>query len=137
MKSGADAVIDGEMVTGNFTIQAQLPMGKSITVSGYVYSNNNLDDINKQVDMFHDLIDRQRTRAEIPELEAKLEQRRVALGQMKDALESLSKKQHAGKLSSAERKMVDDMNTSIGRINEDIEKGIEAIAKAKLEVGAD
>ena len=124
---------DTEMLTtGNFTIQAQMPMGKTITVSGYVYSNQGIDEINKQVDLLHDVIDRQRIRSEIPELEAKMDQRQAALSHMRDALAELEKKQSGGeRISSAEKKMIGEMYTNIDRINVDIEKGKTAIIDAK------
>jgi hypothetical protein len=125
-------ILDGDMTTGSFTIQAQMPMGKSITVSGYIYSKNTADEISKQVDMLHDVVDRQRLRAEIPELEAKRDQRVAGLETMKDVLASLQTKQESGgKLSSSERKQIDDMTISIRRIYEDLEKGNAAIEEAK------
>jgi hypothetical protein len=125
-------ILDGDMTTGSFTIQAQMPMGKSITVSGYIYSKNTADEISKQVDMLHDVVDRQRLRAEIPELEAKRDQRVAGLETMKDVLASLQTKQEGGgKLSSSERKQIDDMTISIRRIYEDLEKGNAAIEEAK------
>lgn len=123
---------EGDMTTGSFTIQAQMPMGKSITVSGYIYAHNTKEDIGRQVDILHDVVDRQRLRAEIPELEAKLEQRVNALASMKDVLASLNVKKGAGlKLTSSERKQIDDMTISIRRVNEDLEKGKLAIEEAK------
>jgi hypothetical protein len=128
-------VLDGDMTTGSFTIQAQMPMGKTITVSGYIYSKNTAEDISRQVDLLHDVVDRQRTRSEIPELEAKLDQRLVSLAQMKDVLASLKAKQDGGgKLSSSERKQIDDMTISVRRVYEDVEKGKAAIAQAKSEI---
>jgi hypothetical protein len=125
-------ILDGDMTTGSFTIQAQMPMGKSITVSGYIYSKNTADEISRQVDMLHDVVDRQRLRAEIPELEAKREQRVSGLENMKDILASLQAKQESGaKLSSSERKQIDDMTISIRRVYEDLEKGNAAIEEAK------
>jgi chromosome segregation ATPase len=123
---------EGDMTTGSFTIQAQMPMGKSITVSGYIYAHNTREDISAQVDILHDVVDRQRLRAEIPELEAKLEQRINALASMKDVMASLNMKKEAGlKLTSSEKKQIDDMSISIRRVNEDLEKGRIAIEEAK------
>ena len=116
------------LTTGNFTIQAQMANGKTITVSGYVYSNQGIGEINKQVDLLHDVFDRQRTRSEIPELEAKMEQRFRALSDMRDAMTELSGKE---KTTPAERKMVAQMAINIDKINADIEKGKAAIIVAK------
>lgn len=124
------------MTTGNFTLQAQMPMGKTITVSGYIYSDSTPDSINKQINLLHDAIDYQRTRSEIPELQAKLDQRVIALGQMRDAMTALVSKQDAGaKLTSQEKKAISDMRINVTRVQEDIEKGEAAILDSKKKVG--
>lgn len=136
MKQAEQKVAEGEMVTGNFTIQATMPMGKTITVSGYIYAHNTPESVNKQVDFLHDVIDRQRTRSEIPELEAKMDQRYNAIRDMRDHLANLKEKQtNTGKLSSAEKKMIDDMSTSIAKVSTDIDKGMIAIQEAKRKTG--
>jgi hypothetical protein len=136
-KTAEQLVADGDMVTGNYTIQAQLgKSGKSFTVSGYIYSHNDAASINKQVDLMHDVVDRQQTRAEIPILEATLEQRILQLSQVRDHLTGLNvKNEQAGKLSSAEKKNIQDLNGSISVLLKDIEKGEQAIADAKKKVG--
>lgn len=134
-KSPEQQVIDGDMVTGNFTLQAQLPMGKTMTVSGYIYSKNTLEAVNKQIDLLHDVMDRQRLRAEIPELEIKRDQRVIQLGQIRDHLAGLAKKQdNGGKLSSAEKKMIEELTINVERVKEDITKGETAIAEAKAKI---
>lgn len=135
-KSAQEQVANGDFVTGNFTIQAQMPMGKSITVSGYVYSKNSPDEINKQINLLHDAVDYQRSRAEIPELEVKLEQRYKALKDLRDALAGLLTRQDSGsKLTSQEKKAIGDMSKSVEHLQADIEKGEEAIRLAKDKVG--
>lgn len=129
-----ESVLSGALVTGNFTIQAQMPMGKTITVSGYLYEGESIESVNGRVNIFHDIVDFQRTRAEIPELEAKLDQRVVQLGQMRDALTELEAKKLNGKLSSQEKQMLGNMETSIVKVMEDIAKGEEAVAAAKAKV---
>src|SRR5690348_12123839 len=110
MSNAAQDVAEGALTTGNFTLQAQMPMGKTITVSGYIYSTSTLEAINKQVDLLHDVVDRQRLRAEIPELEAKLEQRYIQMGQLRDLMLQLGKKADEGKkLSSAEKTQYDNI----------------------------
>lgn len=135
-KTAEEKVESGEMVTGNFTIQAQMPMGKSLTMSGYIYSHNSVESVNAQVDLMTDVIDRQRIRAEIPELEAKLDQRFIQLKQLRDHMAGLESKRDSGKaLSSAEKKMIGDLNTNVGVILADIEKGEQAIVAAKAKAG--
>ena len=124
---------EGALTTGNFTIQAQLGnSGKTMTLSGYIYSHNKKEDISKQIDIYHDVIDRQQRRAEIPELEAKLEQRVRNLHQVKDHMLNLKqKKEKNKKLSSAEEKQINDLETNVRVLNKDIEDGQQAIKDAK------
>ena len=129
-----ESVLSGALVTGNFTINAQLPMGKSITVSGYLYEGESVESVNNRVNLFHDIVDFQRTRAEIPELEAKKDQMVVQLGQMKDVLAELEVKKVNGKLSSQDKQMLINMANSITKVTEEIAKGEKAIAEAKAKV---
>lgn len=133
-KTASEMVVDGDMVTGNFTLQAQMPMGKSITMSGYIYSTSTVDAINKQVDLMHDVIDRQRLRAEIPELEAKLDQKKVACQQLRDSLDALEAKSKKKKLSTQEQNNLENGLISLRRVMQDIEDGVKAIADAKAKV---
>lgn len=134
-KTTAEQVVEGDMTIGNFTLQAQMPLGKSITMSGYIYSKSTPEAINKQIDMMHDVLDRQRLRAEIPELEIKLDQRVVQLGQIRDHMVMLGNKKEAGKsLTSQEKKMLDELAVNTERLKEDIVKGQKAIDDAKAKV---
>lgn len=134
MDKKQESVLSGALVTGNFTIQAQLPMGKNITVSGYLYEGESVESVNQRVNLFHDIVDFQRTRAEIPELEAKKDQMVVQLGQMKDVLSELEVKKVNGKLSSQDKQMLINMVNSITKVTEEITKGEKAIADAKAKV---
>lgn len=134
MDKKQESVLSGALVTGNFTIQAQLPMGKSITVSGYLYEGESVESVNHRVNLFHDVADFQRTRAEIPELEAKKDQMVIQLGQMKDVLAGLEVKKVNGKLSSQDKQMLINMANSITKVTEEIGKGEKAIADAKAKV---
>lgn len=134
MDKKQESVLSGALVTGNFTIQAQLPMGKNITVSGYLYEGESVESVNQRVNLFHDIVDFQRTRAEIPELEAKKDQMVIQLGQMKDVLAELEVKKINGKLSSQDKQMLVNMANSITKVTEEITKGEKAIAEAKAKV---
>lgn len=126
---------EGLLTTGNFTLQASMPNGKTLTISSYIYSHNTKDEISKQLDLYHDVIDRQRTKAEIPELELKLEQRIRNLKQIKDHMGNMEARQLSGKrLSPAELKQLDDLVVNIKSLEADIDSGTKAIADAKAVV---
>jgi hypothetical protein len=122
---------DDKLVLGNFTIQAQAPMGKTFTVSGYIYAGDGKDEVNAQIDLLHDVIDRQRLKAELPELEARLEQRMKALNDIKDHFLKLEEQSKKGKLSTAMRTNYENAQISMKQLTDEIEKGIKAIADAK------
>jgi hypothetical protein len=123
-------------ITGNFTIQATLPNGKTMNISGYVYDGETVESVNDRVDLFHDILDRQRVRSEIPELEAKRDQTVAALGQMRDVMANLDKKKSEGvKLTSQEKQTLENLALSVKHAQENIQKGETAIAEAKIKAG--
>ena len=136
MTEKQEGTLQGALVTGNFSIQATMPNGKTINVSGYLYEGESVESVNNRVNLFHDIVDHQRTRSEIPELEARRDQGIQALSQMKDVLAGLEAKQkNGGKLTSQEKLTIQNMGTNITRVSEDIEKGEKAISDAKKKVG--
>jgi hypothetical protein len=126
----------GNAVTGNFTIQATLPQGKNVTFSGYLYDGESIESVNARVDLLHDAIDRQRTRAEIPELEVVLESSVKRLDEIKQHYAVLLKKKaEDGKLSTQERQALDVMDINVKKHADDIETGRAKIAEAKSKIG--
>ena len=123
---------DDNLVLGNFTIQAQAPMGKTFTVSGYIYSTQGEEEINQQIDKLHRVVDRQRLKAEIPELEARLEQRTQALTDVRDHFMKLEEQKRNGiKMSTASRTNFENAQVTIKKLTEEVQKGIDAISDAK------
>ena len=132
----AESPLHGVAVTGNFTIQATLPQGKQVTFSGYLYEGESIESVNQRVDLLHDAIDRQRTRAEIPELEVILESSIRRLDEIKQHYAViLDKKQKSGKVSTQEKQALDVMDINVQKHIDDIAKGREKIAAAKAAVG--
>lgn len=126
----------GLAVTGNFQLNAQMPNGKAFSISGYIYDTESKESLDARVDLLHDVLDRQRLRAEIPELEAKHAQGVLQLTSMRDILLAQDAKIKEGiKLTGAERQQHSQLAVSIARVQEDIDKGTEAIARAKRITG--
>jgi polyhydroxyalkanoate synthesis regulator phasin len=122
-------------ILGNFTLTAQLPNGRSINVAGYVFEGESKESLDDRLDVLQEVIERQRVRCEIPELEARKEQQVQALDNMRNVLSELETKRQSTALSSQERLTVQNMKTNIKKLNEDIEKGTVAIAEAKKKAG--
>lgn len=125
-----------QAVMGNFQLTATLPQGKTITVSGYVFEGEAAESLSQRLDLLHDVIDRQRTRAEIPELEVKLEQSIKRLDEIRAHYAALlDVKGKGGKLSTQQKQALDVMDINVNKHVEDIEKGRVAIAEARAKVG--
>ena len=132
----AESPLHGVAVTGNFTIQATLPQGKQVTFSGYLYEGESIESVNQRVDLLHDAIDRQRTRAEIPELEIVLENSIKRLDEIKQHYAVLlQKKAQGGKVSTQEKQVLDVMDINVKKHADDIEVGRGKIAAARAAVG--
>lgn len=127
---------DSRIALGNFNLSAQLPNQRNITVAGYVYSDDDEGALNARLDLYQSVIERQRVRCEIPELEAAREQRVKGLEQAREILAELESRQKAGdKLTSNEQLQIRNMRTNIGKAVEDIDKGAVAIQEAKRKAG--
>jgi rRNA processing protein Krr1/Pno1 len=122
-------------ITGQFTLSAQLLSGKNISVVGYLYDGEALASVNERVDMLMDVIDRQRTRSEIPELEAQIEKQNQQIEQMLPVYETLAHKATgAGRLAGTEKQTLTQLESNIKMHRDNIARGEAAIvaAKAKL-----
>lgn len=124
-------------ITGNFNLTAQLAgsSGRTIAIAGYIYDGESKESLNDRLDILQEIIERQRSRAEIPELEAKREQMVKGLAQARDVLAELEEKQKSGSISSQERMNLRNIRTNIEKVSEEIDKGSEAIAEAKKKAG--
>jgi hypothetical protein len=133
---------DNGAVAGSFNYAAQMPNGKSLTFSGYILQGESLTDIHAKVDLAEKVVERQRRIAEIPELEAKLDQQLQAMRQAQ-AIVTDSSRRHGemiGKerLTTAEKLQVEKYDeqmaahqSNIAHLETSIAKGKLAVAEAK------
>jgi hypothetical protein len=125
-------------ITGNFNLTAQLAgqSGRTIQIAGYVYDGESKESVEGRIDLLQEIIERQRTRCEIPELEAKRDQMVKGLEQMREVLANLDDRRKNGDhLSSQERMNLNNMKANIGKLNEEIKRGDAAIVEARKKSG--
>lgn len=137
---GTPAIGSSSSITGNFNLTAQLAgsSGRSIQFAGYTYADESKEQLDYRLDVLQEVIERQRIRSEIPELEAKREQMIKGLQQAREILTELEDRQKAGgQLSSQERMNVKNMRINIAKVAEEIEKGDKAISEARAKAGVD
>ena len=133
---------DNGAVAGSFNFAAQMPNGKSLTFSGYILQGESMSDIHAKVDLAEQVVERQRRIAEIPELEAKLDQQMQAMRQAQDIIKDAARRhsEMIGKdrLTTSEKVQIekyDEMmsahQSNIAHLETSIAKGRLAVAEAK------
>lgn len=128
----------GASAIGNFNLTAQLgdQTGRSIQMAGYIYADESKDQLEYRIDTMQEIMERQKTRAEIPLLEARREQILNGMKQARDVMAELEERQRGGAtLSSQERLNLRNFATNIEGANKELEKGTVAIAEAKKKAG--
>lgn len=129
-------VDDTKVAIGSATLNAQLPHGKNMAINVYLFEGEDDAKINTRLDQFFRVIDRQRARAEVPELEARRDQIVKALRDQKDSLEGLNNKRknlpaNKTKLSSNEEQMAANLGVTIERTIKDLQDAEKAIEETK------
>jgi hypothetical protein len=124
----------GRIAIGNFSLNATLAgsSGRSVQMAGYIYSDDDIDTLNARLDLYEAVVERQRIKAEIPELEAKREQMLKGLDQAREVLADMHEKQkNGGQLSSQERMNMKNLGVNIDKMADEIDRGTAAIEEAK------
>src|SRR5262249_1688073 len=117
-------------------LTAELPNKRGIGFTVSILKGEDLDSINAKLDLAQDAIERQRSRCEIPELEAKRDQMMKGLDEAREVLADLEGRRQKGEqLSSQERQNINNLRVNIQKVQEEIEKGAEAIQEAKRKAG--
>jgi hypothetical protein len=133
---------DKGAVAGSFNFAAQMPNGKSLTFSGYILQGESLEDINAKLDIAEAVVERQRRIAEIPELEAKLDQQMQSMRQAQDIIKDAARRhsEMIGKdrLTTSEKvqvekydEMVQAHQSNLAHLETSVAKGRLAVAEAK------
>lgn len=131
MESKKQDTVGDKVLAGQFNLTQQLPNGRTMQIIGYTFDGETTDELNVRVDNFQSVMERQRRRFEIPELEAKLDQLNIALTQTNDAYTELLERNKNGKTTSQEKMNVRNYPITIKHLQEEIVKGEAALAQAK------
>jgi hypothetical protein len=125
----------GNAITGTIQLSAQLPNGKQIQISSYIYDQEAVQSINDRTDILHEVMDRQRMKASIPMLEAEAKKCEQVLADHRDFYQSIEAKQREGKpLVSTEKEALKNMDRTIQHKVDDLLKAQDALADAKKAV---
>lgn len=120
---------------GQFTLQATLPHGKTANVSTYLLEGESEKSINDRLDVIHAILDRQRTYAEIPELELKLAAKMDELENINRHFSHAVAQRDSGvKLTAEKKTFLSHYETNVDYLVNEIKKGEKAISDAKAKL---
>ncbi len=132
------AAVQGEaprQAVGQFTVGLQITQQRSITRVGHVYSDDDIATINRRVDDFQAVLDRQFIKADIVSKRAQIANHTLNLGQFKQAYDALVSKRNAGKkLTSQELSGLANYEPGVKAASEAIESLRAAIAEAERQL---
>lgn len=118
-------------VLGNFQINMPGPNGASLSISGYLYSDESKDSLDERMDLCRESLVRQQQALEIPVLEERMVQLERTKAQIMEAYADLLEKNKRKTLPSAEASHLKNYPTQLKHIEEEIEKGKVKIASVK------
>lgn len=100
--------------TGSFECSITLTDRRTLRVTGYMYSDDSLDEINTRVDAMQDVLDRQAIRADIVNKEAQIDQHTRNLENIHESFQGLLALQQGGKkLTSQQKQQLDNFDPTI------------------------
>lgn len=125
----------GNAITGTIQLSAQLPNGKQIQVSSYIYDQEALQSINDRTDILHDVMDRQRMKASIPMLEAEVKKCQQILTDHRNFFEGIQGKQRDGKtLVSTEKEALKNADKTLQHKADELIQAQDALNDARKAV---
>jgi len=119
-------------IAGTFELALNLTDKRQIKMLGYVYSDDTAAEINKRVDEFQDVLDRQGVRCDIVNKEAQVAAMTQNLRNLRDAYDELAERKRSGKtLTSQQKNNMDNYERSTKQSKEMIESLTAAITEGK------
>jgi uncharacterized phage infection (PIP) family protein YhgE len=104
VETGLDANGNPRTISGNFQVQMNLSQHRNLVITGYLYSDDSLEQINKRLDDAQDAMDRQFVRVDIVSKEAQVRAILADVERQRDALAELAAKNAAGGDGLSEKK---------------------------------
>ena len=122
-------------LSGNREITLNLTQARGIKVTGYIYSDDTPDEINKRIDTFQRCLDRQAVAVDIVTKEAQIEAHQAGLENGAQHYQNLiSEKQAKGKLNSQQKAQLERYDADVRGVQLQISSLQSAIARAKAKL---
>jgi len=92
-------------VTGSFEVAMALSQQRTIKMTGYTYSDDDVAAVNARIDIVQDVFDRQFVRADITNKEAQIAAMEQNLENLDDSVQGLVKRKESGKALNSQQDM--------------------------------
>ena len=120
----SDAIDTGSLpITGNFEITLPAPNGASLRITGYAYAGEDIESLNKRMDVCRDALTRQQSFLEKPVLEERVKMLKTQQEHVEKAYIELLEKNKAGRMASAERQHLQNYPIQLKQLREELTKG--------------
>jgi len=135
------------IVAGGFQCQMQLTQQRTLMVTGHVYSDDTLAEMNARIDAAQDALDRQYIRCDIVNKEGQIKAQQAGIEQFRDQLADLAARQAGAgtglsekrpkghQLSSQERLALENGQRTIDQAEKNIAQLQAEIAAAQRKLG--
>lgn len=122
------------VVVGHIELALQLPNGASAKVIFYALAGQSREHISQNLDSFREILLRQRTIFEIPQIEVALVAKRKTYEDIRKIQANLGEKERQGKrLSSQEQLQLDSAPSTLQAMEKEIREGEERLAQMRKE----
>jgi len=123
-------------VAGNFELTLNLTDSRGIRVTGYVYNDDIATDINRRVDAYQEVLDRQAARSDIIVKRAQIETAKSGLKNLVKEYERMLVLTNVGKgLTSSEQQVFDNFGRNKQHLLDTVEELEEKIRIAREKFG--
>lgn len=130
--SNADAT---RAISGNFEVTMQLSQQRHLKVTGYIFTDDTIDEINKRVDVAQDVLERQFMRVDVTNKAAQIESMEANIKAIQEHTEGLVAKRKEGKsLTSQEKQQLANSGAQLDKMREIIATTQNAISAAKIKL---
>lgn len=131
-----DSANAASLIVGNFAFNFKMPNESAISMQGMVYLDDEPEHVNRRMDMFRTCAKRQQEIAEIPLLQAQIDQIDMAIKQQEDMLGvSIAKRDRGNKLTSSDHQQLNNIPNALKQLRESRLKGEKRIAELNAKHG--
>jgi len=120
-----------KLLKGSFMLQVTLTDRRALQMTGYIYADDDPHTINRRLDEWQDMLDRQAVRCDMTTKLAEAAQADASIAELAEHYDMMLNKKKKGSLNSQERLNMDQYEGSVRMWHKKKETALAAIEAAK------